>query len=92
MAKDQDQERMEGSQSTKERVVGLAVARGKCWTGTWKRALRITGFLNKQKYELNLKFLRQNAILSETLALPSTVLLAIVAYAVVAAVFYNSDS
>ena len=92
MAKDQDQERMEGSQSTKERVVGLAVVRGKCWTGTWKRALRITGFLDNQRFELNLKLLCQNAIVSETLALPSAVLLAIVAYAVVAAVFYNSDS
>ena len=45
MTKDRDQERMEGSQSAKERVVGLAVARGKCWTGAWKRALEITGFL-----------------------------------------------
>ena len=83
---------MEGSQSTKERVVGLAVARGKCWTGTWKRALRITGFLDNRRFELNLKLLFQNVIVSETLALPSAVLLAIVAYAVVAAVFYNSDS
>ena len=75
-----------------ERVVGLAVARGKCWTGAWKKALRITGFLDNKRFELNLKLLFQNAIVSETLALPSTVLLAIVAYAVVAAVFYNSDS
>ena len=92
MTKDQDQERTEGSQSTKERVVGLAVVRGKCWTGTWKRALRITGLQDNQRFELNLKLLCQNAIVSETLALPSAVLLAIVAYAVVAAVFYNSDS
>ena len=49
-------------------------------------------FLDNQRFELNLKLLCQNAIVSETLALPSTVLLAIVAYAVVAAVFYNSDS
>ena len=51
---------------------------------------RFSGF--NERFELDLKLLCQNAIVSETLALPSSVLLAIVAYAVVAAVFYNSDS
>ena len=48
---DQNKEKMpklEESNSTNERLLGLVMARGRCWTGAWKRALEITGFLVDQ--------------------------------------------
>ena len=45
---DQDKEKTakeKDSKSKKGRLVGLVMARGRCWTGAWKRALEITGFL-----------------------------------------------
>ena len=48
---DQNKEKMpklEESNSTNERLLGLVMARGRCWTGSWKRALEITGFLIDQ--------------------------------------------
>ena len=44
---DQDKEKtakVEDSKSKKGTLVGLVMARGRCWTGAWKRALEITGF------------------------------------------------
>ena len=82
------------------RLFGLVMARGRCLTGTWKRALEITGFLVDQGIkdlsfrEQDLKFVRifcQNEFVSETWALPIIVLFVVVAYTVVAAVFYNKD-
>ena len=52
---DQNNEKMpklEESNSTNERLLGLVMARGRCWTGTWKRALEITGFLVNQRFKL----------------------------------------
>ena len=49
---DQDKEEMpnvEESKSKNGRLSGLVMARGRCWTGTWKRALEITGFLVDQE-------------------------------------------
>ena len=49
---DQDKEKMpefEESNSKNGRLFGLVMGRGRCWTGTWKRALEITGFLVDQK-------------------------------------------
>ena len=48
---DQDKEKMpkvEESKSKNGRLFGLAMARGRCLTGAWKRALEITGFLVDQ--------------------------------------------
>ena len=48
---DQNKEKIlkvEESNSTNERLLGLVMARGRCWTGAWKRALEITGFLVDQ--------------------------------------------
>ena len=48
---DQDKEKMpkaEESKSKNRRLFGLVMARGRCWTGAWKRALEITGFLVDQ--------------------------------------------
>ena len=38
----------EESNSKNGRLFGLVMARGRCWTGTWKRALEITGMLVDQ--------------------------------------------
>ena len=92
----------EESKSKNGRLFGLVMARGRCWNGAWKRALEITGFLVDQgikgltfrELQKDLNFVRiflQNETFSETWALPITVLFAMVAYAVVAAVFYNND-
>ena len=40
--------KLEESKTTNERLLGLVIARGRCLTGTWKRALEITGFLVDQ--------------------------------------------
>ena len=51
-------------------------------------------FFSKSRIQINAKLFLiffQNEIISETWTLPITVLLAVVAYAVVAAVFYNND-
>ena len=48
---DQNNEKMprvEENKTTNEKLFGLAMARGRCWTGAWKRALEITGFLVDQ--------------------------------------------
>ena len=47
IAKDQQHKEEEKTESKpkKENTGGLVIARGKCWTGTWRRALEITGFL-----------------------------------------------
>ena len=48
---DRDKEKMpklEESKSKSGRLLGLVMARGRCWTGAWKRALEITGFLVDQ--------------------------------------------
>ena len=48
---DQNKEKIpkvEESKSKNERLLGLVMARGRCWTGAWKRALEITGFLVDQ--------------------------------------------
>ena len=44
--------KVEDSKSKKGKLVGLVVARGRCWTGAWKRALEITGFLVNQGFQL----------------------------------------
>ena len=44
---DQDKEEMpkvEESKSKNGRLFWLVMARGRCWTGAWKRALEVTGF------------------------------------------------
>ena len=40
--------KVEENKSKKRRLSGLVMARGRCWTGTLKRALEITGFLVDQ--------------------------------------------
>ena len=93
---------MEENKSKNGRLFGLVMARGRCWTGAWKRALEITGFLvdqgirdltfrELQKDSYFARIFCQDEIFSETWALPIAVLFAMVAYAVVAAVFYNND-
>ena len=52
---DQDKEKTakeKDSESKKGRLVGLVVARGRCWTGAWKRVLEITGLFVYQVFKL----------------------------------------
>ena len=37
-------ERVEERESKNGKMFGLVMARGRCWTGAWKRALEVTGF------------------------------------------------
>ena len=51
---DQDKEKTakeKDSKSKKGKLVGLVMARGRCWTGAWKRALEITGFLANRGFK-----------------------------------------
>ena len=47
--------KVEDSKSKKGRMVGLVIAKDRCWTGVWKRALETTGFLVNQGFKLILK-------------------------------------
>ena len=50
---DQEKKEMPNVEESKSKNgrAGLVMARGRCWTGTWKRALEITGFLVDQGIE-----------------------------------------
>ena len=86
IAKDQQHKEEEKTESKpKKENTG-----GKCWTGTWRRTLEITGFLVNQRINHQTLFCKNN--FSESWALPITVLFAAVAYAAVAAIFYNRDA
>ena len=45
---DQDKEKMTKVEGSKSKNGRLVMARGRCWTGTWKKTLEITGFLVDQ--------------------------------------------
>ena len=89
---------VEGSKVKEEK---LEVAGQKCWRGKWQSVLTFTGeIFNRfpmkvifatvkasQYVVLKLKWKQ----ISETWILPFTVLFAMVAYAVLAIVFYNKD-
>ena len=79
------------------------VVRGKCWKGFWLSALNATGEIFNQ-FPMKVIFLTINTentamnrllpklkYISETWILPFAVLFAIVAYTVLAIVFYNID-
>ena len=89
---------VDGSKVTEK---NLEVAEEKCWRGKWQSVLKFTGeIFNRfpmkvifatvkasQYVVLKLKWKQ----ISETWVLPFTVLFAMVAYAVLAIVFYNND-
>ena len=65
------------------------VSRGSCSKGSWRHFFEVTG-------DILFQILSQECVWSkiflETWALPITVLFAVVAYAVLAAVFYDMDA
>ena len=77
------------SKASKVKEEKLEIAGGKCWRGKWLSVLQVTGELKLGNQIGSLLFLIQN--FSETWILPFAVLSAMVAYAIVAIVFYNTD-
>ena len=69
------------------------VTEGRCSNGDWRRFFEAAGeifpFLKSSNFPENVPGVQ---FFSETWALPITVLVAVVAYAVLAAVFYNVDA
>ena len=67
----------------------VEVSRGSCSKGSWRHFFEVTG-------NILFQILSQECVWSkiflETWALPITVLFAVVAYAVLAAVFYDMDA
>ena len=99
-------EKREGKENTanvdgrKAKEENLELAEGKCLKGFWLSALNATGEIFNQfpmkVIFLIVKFKRTSCkpkkkYFSETWILPSAVLLATVAYAVLAFVFYNNN-
>ena len=89
--------------ASKAKEENLEVVRGKCWRGFWLSALNVTGDIFNQ-FPMKDIFLTIKAeekeyvvpkpklkYISETWILPFAVLFAIVAYALLAIVFYNND-
>ena len=85
--------------ASKVKEENLEVAGGKCWRGFWLSALNVTGEIVNQ-FPMNIIFVTAKVKLriscnkkyfSETWILPSAVLLAMVAYTVLAIAFYNKD-
>ena len=87
-------ETVEGSKVKEEK---LEVAGGNCWRGSWKSALHVTGEKFNEGHvckcqrwgiccsEAKMKYFTEHWIL------PFVVLCALVAYAVLAIVYYNKD-
>ena len=101
MKKAGDKENTAAVEGSKVKEEKLEVAGGKCWRGKWQSVLKFTGeIFNRfpmkvifatvkasQYVVLKLKWKQ----ISETWILPFTVLFAMVAYAVLAIVYYNYD-
>ena len=69
----------------------LEVSEGRCSNGDWRRFFETAGKI-LLKVPISLKMCLESKLFSETWALPITVLFAVVAYAVLAAIFYNMDA
>ena len=83
-----------GAQADKVKVESLEVFGGTCSRGAWRQFFEATGENSRVswfKAELSTQKCVCSRNLSETWALPITVSVAVVAYAVLAAVFYNMD-
>ena len=80
-------ETVEGSKVKEE---NLEVAGGKCWKSSWKSALCLTGQIFK-RFPMHEVLKSKLKYFSETWILPFAVLFAMVAYSVLAIVYYNKD-
>ena len=89
MTKKGQESSTETNQADKIKEEILEVSDRSCTKGTWKRFFEVTG-------DILFQILSQECVWSkiflETWALPVTVLFAVVAYAVLAAVFYDMDA
>ena len=83
--------------ASKVKEENLEVAGGKCLRGKWQSALNITGeIFNRALMKVVLVTIKavnmtKLKYFSEIWILPSAVLLAMVAYTLLAVVFYNND-
>ena len=101
MEKAEGKENRANVDASKAKEENLEVAGGKCWRGFWLSALNVTGEIFNQfpmkvifvtiKTEEYLVPKPKLKYISETWILPFAVLFAMVAYAVLAIVFYNND-
>ena len=80
-------ETVEGSKVKEEK---LEVAGRRCWKSSWKSALCLTGGIFK-RFPMHEVLKSKLKYFSETWILPFAVLFAMVAYAVLAIVYYNKD-
>ena len=101
MEKAEGEENRVNVDASKAKEENLEVARGKCWRGFWLCALNITGEIFNQfpmkvifitiKTEEYVDSKPKLKYFSETWILPFAVLSAMLAYAVLAIVFYNNN-
>ena len=90
MTKDEDRESSTiQPDRVKEKIFKLSGER--CTKGAWRRFFECTGQIFLLFLKVKSLKSSQECISLETWALPNTVVVAVVAYAVLAAVFYNTD-
>ena len=90
MTKDEDRESSTiQPDRVKEKIFKLSGER--CTKGAWRRFFECTGQIFLLLLKVKSLKSSQECISLETWALPITVVVAVVAYAVLAAVFYNTD-
>ena len=89
--KDQQRRSSAASQPDKDKMKErcVEVSRGSCSKGSWRHFFEVTGNILFQMLSQECVW---SKIFLETWALPITVLFAVVAYAVLAAVFYDMDA
>ena len=91
MTKDEDRESSTiQPDRVKEKIFKLSGER--CTKGAWRRFFECTGQIFLLLLKVKSLKSSQECISLETWALPITVVVAVVAYAVLAAVFYNMDA
>ena len=87
LTKGQQRRSSAANQPDKEECV--EVSRGSCSKGSWRHFFEVTGNI---LFQILSQECLWNKIFLETWALPIIVLFAVVAYAVLAAVFYDMDA
>ena len=91
LTKGQQRENSAANQPDKDKMKEgcVEMSKGSCSKGSWRHFFEVTG-------DISFHFFPQKCVWSkiflETWALPITVLFAVVAYAVLAAVFYDMDA
>ena len=105
MEKAKDKESKTAVDERKVKELNLEVAGGKCWRGKWLRVLCFIGGIPFKSFSMKIVLTTikaeesakdmtsttKNIYFSETWILPFAVLSAVVGYAIMAIVFYNTD-